>query len=98
MICLGQGDLRVLLVLNIADIMYDPDAPVVTLEDIYAARDIQYKSGNVVCTPTLAHVQDVFEVDSTIDLYIKCENMQVTGEVTEWNSVVIAEYCIKWLI
>lgn len=59
--------------------MYNPDAPMVTLQDIKEAIALQNESEHVVRTPMLKQVQDVFEVDKSIALNLKLENMQVTG-------------------
>ena len=60
--------------------MYNPDAPMVTMQGIQAATALQKTSKYVVRTPMLLHVQDIFEIDPSIDLNLKLENMQVTGK------------------
>lgn len=53
----------------------------VTLEDIKEARKNVEESGlGVVRTPLLKHVTQMFpEIPSSVDLYLKLENMQTTG-------------------
>ena len=60
--------------------MYNPDASLLTLEDIKSARLIIDASPHCVRTPLLQHVQTMFDLDPSIDLHLKLENMQTTGE------------------
>ena len=60
--------------------MYNPEADIVTLEDIYKARELLNGSFHCRRTPLLHHVQKHFSIDSNVDLYLKMESMQVQGD------------------
>ena len=57
------------------------DAGVITtLDDIKKARDVLYSSPDIVRTPLLCHVQNLFpSLPQDMDLHIKMENAQTTG-------------------
>eukprot|EP00058_Branchiostoma_floridae_P014237 XP_002599725.1 hypothetical protein BRAFLDRAFT_62156 [Branchiostoma floridae] len=59
--------------------MYDPNADLLTLEQISGARQVLQTSGLCYHTPVLHHVQTLCGLDSDIDLYLKLENMQNRG-------------------
>ncbi|XP_077987244.1 serine racemase-like isoform X4 [Glandiceps talaboti] len=59
--------------------MYDPDAPLVTLEELKLAYEVVKESPLCIHTPMLHQVQDKFGFDPSIDLHLKLENMQITG-------------------
>nr|XP_006816586.1 PREDICTED: serine racemase-like [Saccoglossus kowalevskii] len=59
--------------------MYDPDAPLVTLNDILSAREFQKSSELCIHTPMIHHVQDRVGIPPSIDLHLKLETMQKTG-------------------
>ena len=59
---------------------------IVTLDDIKKAREILNSSPDIVNTPLLCHVQNWFPfLPQDMDLYIKMENAQTTGEICRWN-------------
>ena len=52
----------------------------VSLEDIQTAREVVDSSPYTVRTPLLSNVQQMFpELDPSIELHLKLENMQTTG-------------------
>ncbi|XP_066283981.1 L-threonine ammonia-lyase-like isoform X2 [Branchiostoma lanceolatum] len=59
--------------------MYDPNADLLTIEQISGARQVLQTSGLCHHTPLLHHVQTLCGLDTDIDLYLKLENMQNTG-------------------
>ena len=59
--------------------MTTPDEALISMDDILSARDRLDQSLHCVKTPMLQNVQDVYEVQNGIDLHIKLENTQVTG-------------------
>ena len=61
--------------------MYNPNAPLVTFDDLLKARDKLDQNPHFVKTPMLLDVQNVFEVADGVTLHMKLENTQVTGRV-----------------
>ncbi|XP_064633943.1 uncharacterized protein LOC135491749 [Lineus longissimus] len=59
--------------------MYNPDALMLTMEDITAAYKVTKESSICLRTPIINHCQKLFEIDEGVDLYLKMENFQKTG-------------------
>ncbi|KAK3588573.1 hypothetical protein CHS0354_026178 [Potamilus streckersoni] len=52
----------------------------ITLECIQKASEVLYSNPDIVKTPLVCHFQDRFPaLDKSVDLYLKLENMQITG-------------------
>lgn len=63
-------------------------ADLVTLDGIKKACDVLYKNPDIIQTPLLCHVQNMFpKIDQDVDLYLKLENMQTTGKNVFFNNV-----------
>ena len=64
-------------------IMYNPDADLVTLDDLQAARKLVDASPYCRRTPLLQNVHKIFDLPPEFEnseLHFKMENMQVTGD------------------
>ena len=59
----------------------DQSTTLVSMKDILRARDRLDQSPHCVKTPMLRKVQDVYEVQNGIDLYMKLENTQGTEKL-----------------
>jgi hypothetical protein len=60
--------------------MYNPDAVMLTIDDITAAYNVTQESSICLRTPMIGHCQKLFQIDEEVDLYFKMENFQKTGE------------------
>jgi hypothetical protein len=59
-------------------------AEMVSLDGIKKACDVLYSNPDIIQTPLLCHVQNMFpKIDQDVDLYLKLENMQTTGKIVK---------------